>query len=129
MASVIRHKFVDCERRCGIMPALSKEAGRVYVGATAGYRKLERAVAEFQVHRMHLRAQQKTDKRVQITVNGESRGFGQPLTVLQLLESLEVEPRRVAVERNKSILRRAEFGNTQLVDGDALEIVSLVGGG
>ena len=47
----------------------------------------------------------------------------------ELLERMDLEPRRVAIERNKEIVRRQEFAQTPLAENDQLEIVTLVGGG
>ena len=51
------------------------------------------------------------------------------MTVADLLAALSLDVRRVAVERNRLIVRRADFDTTALADGDELEIVTLVGGG
>lgn len=64
-----------------------------------------------------------------VSVNGETRELAEGLTVWGLLEALNLHPRRVAVERNRRIVRRGEFADTVLAAGDALEIVTLVGGG
>jgi sulfur carrier protein len=65
---------------------------------------------------------------VLIVVNGEQKEVG-PLTVLGLLELLEIDPRRVAVELNLEILPKPEYSTTALQDGDRIEIVQFVGGG
>jgi sulfur carrier protein len=64
-----------------------------------------------------------------IIVNGQPRELDAPLTVEELLRRLEVPGRGVAVELNLQLLPRARHGDHLLVDGDRLEIVSLVGGG
>ena len=64
-----------------------------------------------------------------ITLNGEPRELTDGTTMAQLLEQLALEPRRVAVERNRQLLPRRLYGDTVLADGDSLEIVTLVGGG
>jgi thiamine biosynthesis protein ThiS len=51
------------------------------------------------------------------------------MTLDGLLTELNLPPRRVAVELNRQLVRRAAFGQTTLREGDALEIVTLVGGG
>ena len=66
---------------------------------------------------------------MKLTVNGESAEHSDGLTVSALLAELKLDPRRVAVERNKLIVRRARFDKTALADSDELEIVTLVGGG
>jgi len=66
---------------------------------------------------------------VKITVNGEERQVADGLTVLALLELLAVPTRYVAVERNREIVPRGAHGETSLEAGDAIEIVTMVGGG
>lgn len=65
---------------------------------------------------------------MQIVVNGEQKEMG-PLSVLGLLESLEIDPRRVAVELNLEIVPKPDYATTVLQDGDRIEIVQFVGGG
>ena len=64
-----------------------------------------------------------------ITLNGESRELTGPMTVGGLLAHLKVDPRRVAVEHNLVVLKRASFNTTEVRDGDQVEIVNFVGGG
>ena len=64
-----------------------------------------------------------------IVVNGESRSTQDRQTVAELLRELGLDPRQVAVERNREIVPRAEHGQAVLGDGDELEIVTFVGGG
>ncbi len=64
-----------------------------------------------------------------ITVNGKDRPLSAPATVEQLLESLELDVKRVAVELNQAILAKDRFAKTSLKEGDTLEIVQFVGGG
>ena len=66
---------------------------------------------------------------MQIRINGEDKQIADGLTVAQLLDELSLEPTRVAVERNKELVRRTTFAEAALSDGDELEIVTLVGGG
>jgi sulfur carrier protein len=66
---------------------------------------------------------------IEVSVNGESRSVPYGLTVVQLLEWLGVEPARVAVELNRSIVRQTEWAATPIADGAQLEIVQFVGGG
>ncbi len=64
-----------------------------------------------------------------VTVNGHPRELNAPCTIARLLELLQLETARVAVERNRDIVPRDEFGKTCLEEGDCLEIVRFVGGG
>ena len=66
---------------------------------------------------------------VKITLNGDPFDTAGPLTISELLEHLEIDPRRVAVERNLVVLKRALFDTTEVNDGDQIEIVNFVGGG
>lgn len=66
---------------------------------------------------------------IEVTVNGESRFIPYGLTVIQMLEWLGVEPARVAVELNRSIVRQTEWGMTPIAAGAQIEIVQFVGGG
>jgi sulfur carrier protein len=66
---------------------------------------------------------------MRIKINGLWAEHDDGLTVAKLLETLELDARRVAVERNTAIVRRKTFDQIELVDNDELEIVTLVGGG
>jgi sulfur carrier protein len=66
---------------------------------------------------------------IQLIINGQLQHFDATLNVTQLLESMTLENKRIAVERNGQIIPRSEFGKQTLVDGDQLEIVIAVGGG
>jgi thiamine biosynthesis protein ThiS len=52
-----------------------------------------------------------------------------PRTIATLLSELEIDSRRVAVEHNLVVLKRAAFDTTEVRDGDQVEIVNFVGGG
>jgi thiamine biosynthesis protein ThiS len=66
---------------------------------------------------------------LRVTVNGESRTVPAGASVADLLESLGVATPRVAVERNRDIVPKAEYPATTLAEGDVFEVVELVGGG
>ncbi|BAN34380.1 MAG: sulfur carrier protein ThiS [Gammaproteobacteria bacterium] len=66
---------------------------------------------------------------MQLTVNGTPHSFEQNPNLSQLLETLNLTGKRLAVERNGEIVPRSQFGETVLTDGDQLEIVVAVGGG
>lgn len=65
---------------------------------------------------------------MKVTVNGDLRDLSDGTTVVALLEQLKLLPRSVAVELNRRLLRSEKYG-TALNDGDAIEIVTFVGGG
>jgi thiamine biosynthesis protein ThiS len=64
-----------------------------------------------------------------ITLNGDPFDLPGPLTIADLLTRLQIDPRRVAVELNLAIVRRALFATTMVGPGDQVEIVNFVGGG
>ena len=64
-----------------------------------------------------------------ITLNGERFELSGPLTVTELLSHLDIDARRVAVEHNVVVLKRAAFDETIVREGDQVEIVNFVGGG
>jgi sulfur carrier protein len=67
--------------------------------------------------------------KLNVVVNGEKREVEPGTTVLDLLQTLEIRPGPVAVEVNSTVVRRAQHGAFQLLAGDKIEIVTLVGGG
>lgn len=64
-----------------------------------------------------------------VSINGESREIPDGLSVLQLLEHLSINSGRVAIERNRDILPRAQWPETRVQQNDSYEIVHFVGGG
>ena len=66
---------------------------------------------------------------VTVTLNGKPRQVPEGVSLLELLEQLEVQPSRVVVEHNREIRRRDDFEKTHVHAGDELELVYFVGGG
>ena len=66
---------------------------------------------------------------MQITLNGDAHELAGPLSVTELLAQLQIDARRVAVEHNLVVLKRAVFDATIVREGDQVEIVNFVGGG
>ena len=64
-----------------------------------------------------------------ITLNGDRFELGTPLSVAELLARLEIDARRVAVEHNLNVVKRANYDTTEIHEGDQVEIVNFVGGG
>ena len=80
--------------------------------------------------RLHTACMQQIEPiSVDVTINGTRQNHLGPLTVADLLASLGLDIRKVAVERNEEIVRRAAYAETLLASGDALEIVHFIGGG
>ena len=66
---------------------------------------------------------------IKLIVNGKSNEIGEGSTLLQLIESLALNPKQVAVELNRIIVKRDQFESTVLQDGDEIELLHFVGGG
>ena len=66
---------------------------------------------------------------MKLQINGDFREFNGPLTLSALVEILGLKPDRVAVELNRLIVAREHWPETDLREGDRLEMVQFVGGG
>jgi thiamine biosynthesis protein ThiS len=66
---------------------------------------------------------------VKIRLNGDPHEVARPMSVTELLESLGIDPRRVAVEHNLTIIKRDRYATTMIGEGDQVEVVNFVGGG
>jgi sulfur carrier protein len=66
---------------------------------------------------------------IDIVVNGETRSIAPGTTVAALIAELGFGDRRVAVERNREVVPRAQHASCELAAGDRVELVTFVGGG
>ncbi|MBI5527359.1 MAG: sulfur carrier protein ThiS [Deltaproteobacteria bacterium] len=66
---------------------------------------------------------------MRVTVNGQQKEEANGTTVADLAASLKLDARNIAVELNRAIVKKSEYGSTVLHDGDTVEIVTFVGGG
>ena len=66
---------------------------------------------------------------MKIKINGDEKEIVGGLSIVGLLEQLQIRPARVVVEHNRHIIARDAYGATLLAEGDALEVVHFVGGG
>ena len=66
---------------------------------------------------------------MRILLNGESRDLVGPLSVAALLDQLGLDGRTVAVELNRKVVKRTQYGTTLIGDASEVEIVAFVGGG
>ncbi|UCB55686.1 MAG: sulfur carrier protein ThiS [Thiotrichales bacterium] len=64
-----------------------------------------------------------------ITVNGENRSLESEASLAQLLQILGLGDKRIAVEVNRDIVPRSEYGSFKLSENDTIEIVNAIGGG
>ena len=66
---------------------------------------------------------------MQITLNGKPYKLERQTSILELSGILQLEPARVAIERNREIVPRSLYGKQILSEGDIVEIVAFIGGG
>jgi sulfur carrier protein len=66
---------------------------------------------------------------IRVMVNGAPRELPAGVSLLQMLERFDLDPRLVVVELNRQIVRRPALGETSVRDGDHVELVHFVGGG
>ena len=66
---------------------------------------------------------------MRITLNGEARDVPESCSVAELVAELGLKPEQVAVEVNRELVARARRAEHPLRPGDAIELVTLVGGG
>ena len=66
---------------------------------------------------------------ITIELNGAPMTVPIGTTITQLLVDLEIDPLRIAVERNREVVRRTRHPSVTVEAGDMIEIVTFVGGG
>ena len=64
-----------------------------------------------------------------VVVNGTVRSVESPATVADLVASLGLAGKRIAIERNGAIVPKSRYADTPVRPDDRLEIVAAVGGG
>ncbi|HET9528381.1 MAG TPA: sulfur carrier protein ThiS [Pyrinomonadaceae bacterium] len=66
---------------------------------------------------------------MRVYINGESTELSGPISLAELITHLDHPAARIAVELNRTVVRRGEWSTTMLQDDDRIEIVHFVGGG
>ena len=66
---------------------------------------------------------------MKIFVNGEIRELNQEMNLQEFLKHLSMPSERIAVELNKEVVRKKDWGNIKINDADKIEIIHFVGGG
>ena len=64
-----------------------------------------------------------------VTINGKKYDFREGIALSELIERLKLPDSRIAVELNKSVVRKGDWSKTPVSDSDVVEIVHFVGGG
>ena len=67
--------------------------------------------------------------QIKITLNGEQKILAKNIAISQLISDLELDVKKIAIERNLEIIDPATFSATIINDGDVVEIVHFIGGG
>lgn len=63
------------------------------------------------------------------SINGEEHDLPDGFTVAQLLERVHAPERGIAVAKNDRVVRRSEFQEERIYEGDRIEIIRAVAGG
>ena len=66
---------------------------------------------------------------MKVFINGEQKDFSSAVSLAELVEQLDLPAARIAIEVNREVVRRGDWGSTMLKDEDRIEIVHFVGGG
>lgn len=67
--------------------------------------------------------------KVEVTINGESHVFEKSLAISDLIIEFQLDPTRVAIEKNLVIIADNDYDSTHIENGDNIEIVQFIGGG
>lgn len=62
-------------------------------------------------------------------INGDAFNFDSEQSITSVLESLELDPKRVIVEHNKTLLKQEDYDQHTVREDDQLELLEFVGGG
>jgi thiamine biosynthesis protein ThiS len=66
---------------------------------------------------------------MKVFVNGDEKDLGGATSLAELITLLDLPAARIAIELNREVVRRSDWGSTMLKDDDRIEIVHFVGGG
>ena len=66
---------------------------------------------------------------MQIIINGEPKEIERELNLQELLKRLELPSERIAVELNKTVVRKKDWETVKIADSDKIEVIHFVGGG
>jgi len=66
---------------------------------------------------------------MEIMVNGDFHTFDEGITIAQMLITLDLPLKKIAVERNLEVVPKSTYEDVVLQEGDKLEIIHFIGGG
>lgn len=64
-----------------------------------------------------------------ITINSNEIELESPISITTLIQELQIDPKKIAIEKDLEIISHDDFDNTILNDGCKIEIVHFIGGG
>lgn len=67
--------------------------------------------------------------QIKIFLNGEEKSLPKKMTILELLKNLELDSKKIAVEKDLEIVNQNDFSSVILDEGTRIEIVHFIGGG
>ena len=66
---------------------------------------------------------------MKVIINGENRDIDENITVLNLLKELGIEEKTMAAAINMEVVKKENWENTKISEGDKIEFLHIVGGG
>lgn len=66
---------------------------------------------------------------MKIIINGETKEIPNEVNIIELLESFSLPKERIAIELNKQVVRKKDWGNIKIANADRIEVIHFVGGG
>ena len=66
---------------------------------------------------------------IKIFINGDLKKFPKETNIVSVLEALNISSKHIAIEINENLVFRSDWQETNLKDGDKVEIVKAIGGG
>ena len=66
---------------------------------------------------------------MKVLINGETKEISGELNLSELLKRFSMPSERIAVELNREVVRKKDWENTKITEGDRLEVIHFVGGG
>ncbi len=66
---------------------------------------------------------------MKIIINGKTKEIPNEVNIIELLESFSLPKERIAIELNKQVVRKKDWGNIKITDADRIEVIHFVGGG
>ena len=66
---------------------------------------------------------------MKVSINGETKELTNELNLSELLRHFSLPQQRIAIELNKKVVRKKDWENIKITEGDKLEVIHFVGGG